>query len=164
MTCSMSCQWECVINPMSAELFYLWNPRGLFRPRTFIANNASLDHGRNLNFWEKIALCMIFPTRYHTFLYLTWFGRNGQSPRGGQMRFVGDLYELKVNPISAGLLYTPKCRAGADSAPTNTNTIRIFIFYRHWQYVLVGVSVYRIFLKHILHVYPPLRTAWKVHN
>ena len=40
---------------------------------------------------------MIFPTRYHTFLYLTWFGRNGQSPGGGQMRFVGDFLALKVN-------------------------------------------------------------------
>ena len=53
--------------------FDLWNPGGgSFSPAgTLIANNASLDHGRNFNFWEKIALCMIFPTRYHTFLYLT---------------------------------------------------------------------------------------------
>ena len=70
---------------------------GLFRPRTLIANNASLDHGRDLNFWEKIALCMIFPTKYHTFQYLTWFGRNGQSPRGYQMQFLA----LKVNVTNA---------------------------------------------------------------
>ena len=41
------------------------------------ANNASLDHGRNLNFWD------------------------GQSPGGGQMRFVGDFLALKVNATNA---------------------------------------------------------------
>ena len=85
------------LNPMGPGFFLPLKPGGLFRPRTLIANNASLDHGRNFNFWEKIALCMIFPKRYHTFLYLTWFGHNGQSPGGSQMRFVGDFLALKVN-------------------------------------------------------------------
>ena len=63
-----------MFNPMGPGLFWPLKPQGgSFSPaRTLIANNASLDHGRNLNFWEKIALCMIFPTRYHTFQYLTY--------------------------------------------------------------------------------------------
>ena len=88
---------------MGPGLFLPLKPRGgSFSPAgTLIANNTSLDHGRNFYFWEKIALCMIFPTRYHTFLYLTWFGRNGQSPGGGQMRFVGDFLALKMNATNA---------------------------------------------------------------
>jgi len=92
---------ENVLTLWAPGFFDLWNPGGLFCTRTLIANNASIDHGRNFNFWEKIALCMIFSTRYHMFLYLMWFGRKGQSPRCGQMQFVGDLLGLKVNATNA---------------------------------------------------------------
>ena len=94
------CMLQCLdklLNPMGPGLFLPLKPRGgLFRPRWLWSLITSLDHGRNFNFWEMIALCMIFPTRYHTFLYLTWFGR-----RGGQMRFVGDFLALKVNATNA---------------------------------------------------------------
>jgi len=67
--------------------FTFEKPGGLFRPRILIANNVSLDHGRNFKIWEKIALCMIFPTTYFSFLYLTWFDFTSQSPRCSQMPF-----------------------------------------------------------------------------
>ena len=39
------------------------------------------------------------------FLYLMWFGRKGQSPRCGQMQFVGDLLGLKVNSFLKTLTF-----------------------------------------------------------
>jgi len=72
---------ENVLTLWAPGFFDLWNPGpGVFFARgiwSLISNNASIDHGRNFNFWEKIALCMIFSTRYHMFLYLMWFGCKG---------------------------------------------------------------------------------------
>ena len=44
---------EC-FNPMGPEFFTFETPGGIFHTRTLIANNESLDHGRNFNFWEKM--------------------------------------------------------------------------------------------------------------